>query len=473
MNPELSIPSLPQQFVNNLFLRVRHLAAFLVCSFTFVTGFALGQNFKPSEYLPKMPEVNTVLNYFHSEDEFDVKAKQSAALEILYDFICTIADKRVKEKNQGGNLWLSDQEKALNAKYSNASTEIIMKVYDQLDPGKEDRFKENSPCDLWRQKKVAYLTNEAFVVGLLSKYQSTEISGYYYKIIKARYDEYMNSPEYKQRLKEKEASQDVEETNEKMASDKSSFAIKKYSFIFLIAFFLLFLIPRFIYTRNKVFEFNGKKLATRNREFELHSVTGNILKSSKMATTQVYSTPGTYNSSTNTHTSSTVHSTTTIHDQIFLVDTDGKEHAIRLAGWDIAAREDNNLTMIWAIKKGQKSGPYIFALNHSTDLKYHMDRTIRKMFMPHWKRWYGITFLVLLFLLPIIMTPYLNMRIREFSDPNSLNESSVNLALYFSVYLWSWGLALIGFIIAFSVANGVAQKRTNELVLTIKFQDYK
>lgn len=65
----------------------------------------------------------------------------------------------------------------------------------------------------------------------------------------------------------------------------------------------------------------------------------------------------------------TITSTTIVHDQLFLVDKEGKEIAVKLQNWDVACRDGNIVTVMWAIMEGKSEGPYFAIINHSTGSK--------------------------------------------------------------------------------------------------------
>ncbi len=61
-----------------------------------------------------------------------------------------------------------------------------------------------------------------------------------------------------------------------------------------------------------------------------------------------------------------ISSSSVVHDDIILLDDKERETAFQLVEFDVACREGNKLTIVWAAKKGQKLGWYIVVYNHST-----------------------------------------------------------------------------------------------------------
>ena len=63
---------------------------------------------------------------------------------------------------------------------------------------------------------------------------------------------------------------------------------------------------------------------------------------------------------------STTSSFSVVHDDIILLGDKGGEKAFQLVEFDVACREGNKLTIVWAAKKGQELGWDIAVYNHST-----------------------------------------------------------------------------------------------------------
>jgi hypothetical protein len=76
----------------------------------------------------------------------------------------------------------------------------------------------------------------------------------------------------------------------------------------------------------------------------------------------------------------TITSHTIIHDQIFLIDEKGSESSFQLQGFNVACRKDNKLSVIWVIKQGGKTGPYVSVVNHTTGNVFFNDSAINGIF---------------------------------------------------------------------------------------------
>jgi hypothetical protein len=125
---------------------------------------------------------------------------------------------------------------------------------------------------------------------------------------------------------------------------------------------------------------------TIGKEYRIYSVTGKVLDAKKHYETRVSGGGGGgYSHQGSGYTAPvSISSTTVIHDIIFLLDKDGKEHAIELTNFDITSRESNEMTAVWAIKKNKKSGPYVAIINHTLSKISFNGTKIFLMMVPHW-----------------------------------------------------------------------------------------
>lgn len=122
----------------------------------------------------------------------------------------------------------------------------------------------------------------------------------------------------------------------------------------------------------------------------IHQMTGEVVGADKSSTTQVHGGGGGGTGHivgghgyTATNPVS-ITSSTAIHDQIFLRDANGKERAFQLSNFNVACREGHKLSVLWAIKKGKKRGPFFRVLNHTTGESYQNKDGLKRLFMPHW-----------------------------------------------------------------------------------------
>lgn len=117
------------------------------------------------------------------------------------------------------------------------------------------------------------------------------------------------------------------------------------------------------------------------RSVTLYQFTGKVASVSKNLETKVSGGGGGGYSYQGTGGSAPVRitSTTVVHDQLFIVDKEGKERALQLQGFDLACRESNIVTAMWAIVEGNEEGPYFAIINHSTGAKFVSQKKIKEI----------------------------------------------------------------------------------------------
>ncbi len=170
--------------------------------------------------------------------------------------------------------------------------------------------------------------------------------------------------------------------------------------------------------------------------YNLYWVTGKVVGQGKYATTTVSGGGG-----GGAYSRVTISSSTTIHNDIFLVDSNGKEHSFQLSNFNIACREGNQLTVIWAIRKGKTQGKYIIAINHTTSQQVFDSPAIEKMFVS----WSGCLFIILWFCVLYFFT---------------------NLSIFESSLIWFITLIPIALVI-----KGIAKSRASRFKADFKFED--
>ncbi len=122
-----------------------------------------------------------------------------------------------------------------------------------------------------------------------------------------------------------------------------------------------------------------KTIHTSNKEYELYWVAGQVMSAGKNMETKVQGSGG--GGYGNGYTAPVrITSSTTVHDQIFLLDREGKEHAFQLQDFNVACRDGNELSVIWAIKKGGGNGPYIVVHNRTTSQTFFHEKGLLGMF---------------------------------------------------------------------------------------------
>ncbi len=142
-----------------------------------------------------------------------------------------------------------------------------------------------------------------------------------------------------------------------------------------------------------------KTITANGKTFDLYWITGKVMNAGKNMETRVHGGGGggfTYQG-TGGSAPVTISSTTVIHDQIFLEDAQGQEHAFQLQNFNVACREGNALSIIWAIRKGKSKGPYIVVYNRTTSQAYFNNSELNRMFRyPVWYVLAGIVVCLIL-----------------------------------------------------------------------------
>ncbi|MDB5149886.1 MAG: hypothetical protein JWQ57_3906 [Mucilaginibacter sp.] len=131
-----------------------------------------------------------------------------------------------------------------------------------------------------------------------------------------------------------------------------------------------------------------KTISIHGRQYTVYNASGKVEESGKNMETRVHGGGGggySYGGTGGTAPVS-ISSTTVVHDQIFLTDKNGAEHAFQLQDFDVACRTGNEISVLWAIKKGKPSGKYIAVLNHSTRNDFFHDKALKNMF--RFNLWY-------------------------------------------------------------------------------------
>jgi hypothetical protein len=137
-----------------------------------------------------------------------------------------------------------------------------------------------------------------------------------------------------------------------------------------------------------------KTIATSGKEYSLYWNCGKVEGSSKNMETRVHGSGGGSNGYGGTN-AVNISSTTTVHDQLFIKDKNGKESSYQLQNFNLACREGNELSVIWAIKKGNKEGPYIVVHNRTTASTFFQEAELKKIFRYPVYYPLGVTILLL------------------------------------------------------------------------------
>src|ERR1700749_2767716 len=91
------------------------------------------------------------------------------------------------------------------------------------------------------------------------------------------------------------------------------------------------------------------------RTYELHHTTGTVQEAGKNMETRVSGSGGggaSFGGYGGTEPGN-IRSQPIVHDQLFLIDSNGNEHAFQLQDFNLACRAGQEVSVIWAIKKGK------------------------------------------------------------------------------------------------------------------------
>jgi hypothetical protein len=181
-----------------------------------------------------------------------------------------------------------------------------------------------------------------------------------------------------------------------------------------------------------------KTLILYGREFEIHSVTGKVVGQGKFVTTGISG----GGQRTKDSKVDQVRSSTSIHNDIFLQGRDGKEHHFALTDFNVACREGNELTVLWAIKPGQGSGPYFLVVNRTTSEQFWASDS--DLFKAFFRKWY--------------------------------HRSPIVILVVFVLIIWGfaggWILSIILFVVYFIIILRTGYGRINRLKSSFRFEEY-
>lgn len=388
-----------------------------------------GQANQTDRYLKSMPSVKKVMSDFQSNDKLDAAAQRSAAFTLLKDMMAVITD------NEMGHKKRSQLYQQKHDAYHKAWSDVQKEALSTFDP-KETGLQ--SPRARWYEKEGNYRFSPDFEKKILDLYFPPEWQKRY-QDIKNRYAGYDETPATSGTTMEAPAPK----KRTAMAGNQT-----RQIFLIALATLLIVVMPVVIFVVQKPYTLSGDQVHVRGRKFQLYHITGIVVGKDRDKETQVHSTGGGYDSTTGRYTSPTYHTTTTIHERIYLQDGEGKEHVIELTNWDLPVRPDHHITAIWAIRNKRQRGPYIQVLNHTTGRQHYMKNIIATMLQPVWKRWYTLIFLVLLALSFIPAHPLQGM------------------------YLWTWGIFVMGCLSAGITARAIAYRRASRFIDDIDFAAY-
>jgi hypothetical protein len=345
-----------------------------------------------ASYIKEMPDPARVLADIHGSDNLDTAARQTAALEILSDIIESLA------RTEGFNLRETPEERELNGRYVQASSNIKSATVHILDPKNWQFYDANSPRAKWNQLVDQYRANDTFIRELLQRYLSPPNRDRYLEISGPRMAVFRAAQAAK-KARQVTAPPGLP----RPASDHGT------GFDLLVAGFGLLLMWGIFgeFKQHGLIADNSFKLNGGHRLYNLNTVTGFVKSPTKSQGTFV-------SRSTDSSGHVTFSSTTYVDDQFFIAYPEG-EMSVQVRNVDIAVREGHIFSAVWAIPKGKKSGNYLLFRNHTTNEQTFMETTLHKILYP--KTWLLFVFLVLVWAYAISNTIAINtIAVHEYGD---------------------------------------------------------
>lgn len=444
----------PIDLLLNLKTRKIVLSAFLLLS----SAYAFSQS-STDKYLEEMPSVERIMADFGGPDSLTASASQVAVFRILPDWMALITDNEmgVKERSRLYNK--------MHAMYREAEGKITNRIVNSFDPDETKRLGMSSPRAKWYNKTSELQHSQAVKNKLLQLYFS-EAWKTRYKKLKAASD----SIDREATINASPSITLAPSTPSPVKSEKD-FNYSRLIILLLGVAIFLGLFPYLVFKMRKQPVYENRVLLVNGTEHNIYSLTGTVVDSTKTSTTRTYTSGGGYDSE-GRYSAPTTHTSTTIHDQIFLIDKNQQEHVVQLSGWNLPTRAGNELTMIWAIKKGMKEGPYIIALNHSTNMKYHMESRLAGIFKITWKRWYLIGLLAM-FIMPVLWGMQVIAEVRSHTPGSVASPTGSSVEDHGITYLYLWAIHLISWIVGAILAARTSRSWMKNFVDSIRMEDYK
>lgn len=148
-----------------------------------------------------------------------------------------------------------------------------------------------------------------------------------------------------------------------------------------------------------------------------------------------------------------------VHDDIILLDDKEKERAFQLVEFDVACREGNKLTIVWAAKKGQELGWHIAVYNHSTS-RIHFNHNNMYMMCERGMKRYVFSTIILVFIVTTFWS-FLDV-VFSFQFQNIIQDLIVAMVITFFTSI------IFGGLIGVFIGTIIKQKRANKELSRLK-----
>ena len=149
-----------------------------------------------------------------------------------------------------------------------------------------------------------------------------------------------------------------------------------------------------------------------------------------------------------------------VHDDIILSGDKGGERAFQLVGFDVACREGNKLTIVWAAKKGQELGWYIAVYNHSTS-RIHFNHNNMYMMCERGMKRYVFSTIILVFIVTTLGI------LRAFIGMKNLDQHFIG-AMLTTMFIAFFTSIILGGLIGVLIGKIRTQKRANKELSHLK-----
>lgn len=333
-------------------------------------------------HLSEMPSPQEVFEIIEGSDASDTAAKRAGAMLALADMIAQRAGDRYYKKP-----WLTADENKLRKVYQTAEYSIVTPMLDSFDKAETARLTVNSPRAKWYGKYRGYGYSEELRGFLLNKFFTDKWAAAYRKEVASQ-----ESKLKAMRLAEARAQKSKGERITAISAEEAfevfflkDLGIGKYEYYLyglfvpaglLVLVFLRELQPFGITKGNEV-------RAGFFSRWALHGYSGQVVGSSISEVShttvhggQVY---GSGNNVYSTPVSSSSYTTTT--HRFFLHNRSGREQAFE-TGTALPIRDGHAVSVVWAIPRGKKRGPYLVYVNDSTgDVRFEYNKLKNMMGM--------------------------------------------------------------------------------------------
>lgn len=154
-----------------------------------------------------------------------------------------------------------------------------------------------------------------------------------------------------------------------------------------------------------------------------------------------------------------ISSSSVAHDDIILLDDKGGERAFQLVEFDVACREGNKLTIVWAAKKGQELGWDIAVYNHSTS-RIHFNHNNMYMMCERGMKRIVFSTMILVFIVTTFWS-FLDV-VFSFQFQNIIRDLIIAMVITFFTSI------IFGGLIGVFIGTIIKQKRANKELSRLK-----